>query len=77
MSKEWTAEKFEPAQEHYDDFEDDVTYCVYCFDEASDYVQKFGCCGEIHFATGKELNDREKELDEIDRQMKFTHREAI
>ena len=53
-----------------DYFEDDVTYCVYCFDEASDHVQKFGCCGEIHFATGKELKEREKELDEIDRQMK-------
>ena len=51
------------------DFEDDVMYCVYCYDEASDDVQKFGCCGEIHFASGKELNDREKELNKIDRQI--------
>lgn len=52
-----------------EDFDDYATYCVYCYEEVSDHEQKFGCCGEIHFATGKELKDREKELDEIDRQM--------
>jgi hypothetical protein len=53
-----------------------VTYCVYCYDEVAEWQQVRGCCGEIHFATGKELNDREKELNEIDKQMKFMHREA-
>jgi hypothetical protein len=52
-----------------EDFEEDVTYCVYCYDEVAEWQQVRGCCGEIHFATGKELNDKEKELDEIDRQM--------
>ena len=52
-----------------DDFDDELTYCVYCYDEASDSVQLRGCCGENHFMTGKELNDKEKELDEIDRQI--------
>lgn len=69
MTNEWTAEKFEPAEEHY---EDDIEYCVYCFTEKND---KIGCCGENHFLTGKELLEREKELDEIDREMKFMHEE--
>ena len=69
MNKEWTAEKFEPAKEHYDDFEDDVTYCIYCYDEATERTQTFGCCGEVHFATGKELNDLSTELKEVDRRM--------
>ena len=71
MIKEWTAEKFEPAVE--EELEDSTYYCVYCFEEQND---KIGCCHENHFLTGKELNDREKELDEIDRQMKFMHEEA-
>jgi hypothetical protein len=75
MSKEWTAEKFEPAEEHYDDFDEELTYCVYCYDEVAEWQQVRGCCGEIHFATGKELNDKEKELNEIDKQMKFMHEE--
>ena len=50
-----------------DDFEEDVTYCVYCYDEVPEW--KGSCCGENHFMIGKELNDKEKELDEIDRQM--------
>ena len=70
MIKEWTAEKFEPAKEHYDDFDDELTYCVYCYDEASDAVQLRGCCGENHFMTGKELNDHAKDIEEIDRQVK-------
>jgi len=45
-----------------DNFEDDVTYCVYCYNEVAEWQQVRGCCGEIHFATGKELN-------EIDRQV--------
>ena len=53
------------------DFEDDVTYCVYCYNEVSEDRQYKGCCGEVHFATGKELNDREKELNEIDKRMQF------
>lgn len=48
-------------------------YCVYCFTERDD---KIGCCGENHFLTGKELLEREKELDEIDKQIKFMHEEA-
>ena len=58
-----------------DDFEDDVMYCVYCYDEVSEDKQYKGCCGEVHFATGKELNDREKELELIDKQMQFMHQE--
>jgi hypothetical protein len=64
MTNEWTAEKFEPAEEHY---ENEIEYCVYCFTERND---KIGCCGENHFLTGKELLEREKELDEIDSIMK-------
>jgi len=60
-----------------DDFENDVTYCVYCYNEVAEWQQVRGCCGEIHFASGKELNDREKELDEIDKQIKFMHEEEI
>jgi len=60
----------------FDDMDDSVTYCVYCYDEVPEWKQVRGCCGEIHFATGKELNDREKELNEIDKQMKFMHEEA-
>ena len=62
--KEWTAEKFEPAEEHY---EIDTCYCVYCFAERND---RLSCCGENHFMTGKELLEREHELDAIDRQRK-------
>jgi hypothetical protein len=61
--KEWTAEKFEPAEEWYDD---NLLYCVYCFSEVPEW--KRSCCGENHFMTGQELLEREKELDEIDRQ---------
>jgi hypothetical protein len=57
MNKEWTAEKFEPAEEWYDELEDGVEYCVYCYEEAMD---KIGCCGENHFLTGKEIKDYEK-----------------
>jgi len=63
--KEWTAEKFEPAVEEH--FEKDVYYCVYCFAEQND---RLSCCHENHFLSGKDLMDREKELDEIDKQMK-------
>ena len=62
MNKEWTAEKFEPAIE--EDFDDYATYCVYCYEEASDHEQKFGCCGENHFMTGKEIKDYEKETNQ-------------
>ena len=68
MIKGWTAEKFEPAIE--EDFDDYATYCVYCYEEASDHEQRFGCCGENHFLTGKQIKDNEKELDEIDRQVR-------
>jgi len=44
----------------FDDLDDYATYCVYCYDEASDHEQKFGCCGENHFLTGKEIKDYEK-----------------
>jgi hypothetical protein len=71
MIKEWTAEKFEPAVE--EGLEKDIYYCVYCFEEQNN---RLSCCYENHFLTGKELNDREKELDEIDKQMKFMHEEA-
>ena len=57
------------------DFEDDVTYCVYCYNEVPEDKQYKGCCGEVHFATGKDLNDREKELELIDKQMIFMHQE--
>jgi len=70
--KEWTAEKFEPAVEEH--FEKDVYYCVYCFAEQND---RLSCCQENHFLSGKDLMDREKELDEIDKQMKFMHEGAL
>ena len=59
-----------------DEFDEELMYCVYCGSEAPSRIQTFGCCGEVHFMSGKELNEREKELDEIDRQMKFMHKEA-
>ena len=58
-----------------DAFDDDAMYCVYCGDEAPRRAQIFGCCGEVHFMSGKEMNEKERELDEIDRQMKFMHQE--
>ena len=41
----------------FDDLEDSVEYCVYCYEEKSG----IGCCGENHFMTGKEIKDYEKE----------------
>lgn len=52
-----------------DDFEDDVTYCVYCYDAVPEW--KGSCCGENHFMTGFEIKEHERELNEIDKQMKF------
>ena len=56
-----------------DYLEKDIYYCVYCFEEQNN---RLSCCHENHFLTGQDLMDREKELDEIDKQMKFMHREA-
>lgn len=53
-----------------EDFEEDVTYCVYCYGEVAEWQQVRGCCGENHFLSGKDLMDRELELNEIDRQVK-------
>jgi hypothetical protein len=41
----------------FDDLEDGMEYCVYCYEEQND---KIGCCGENHFLTGKEIKDYEK-----------------
>lgn len=43
-----------------DDFENDVTYCVYCYNEVAEWQQVRGCCGEVHFLTGEEIKDYEK-----------------
>lgn len=59
----------------FEDFDDYATYCVYCYEEASDHEQKFGCCGENHFMTGKELKEHEKELAYIDKVVRFMHDE--
>ena len=59
--------------EDFDDLEDGMEYCVYCYEEQND---KIGCCGENHFLTGLQIKEHEKELDEIDKQMKFMHEEA-
>jgi len=42
----------------YEELEDGMEYCVYCYEEQND---KIGCCGENHFLTGKEIKDYEKE----------------
>lgn len=55
----------------FDDLDDGVEYCVYCYEVVPEW--KGSCCGENHFLTGKELLEREKELDEIDKQMHFMH----
>jgi hypothetical protein len=49
-----------------EDFEKNTYYCVYCYAEQND---KLSCCHENHFLSGKDLMDRELELDEIDRQI--------
>jgi len=41
----------------FDDLEDGMEYCVYCYEEQND---KIGCCGENHFLTGKEIKEYEK-----------------
>ena len=41
----------------FDDLEDGMEYCVYCYEEAMD---KIGCCGENHFLTGKEIKENER-----------------
>jgi len=46
----------------FDDLEDGMEYCVYCYEEAMD---KIGCCGENHFLTGKEIKDYEKEENQV------------
>ena len=53
--------------EDFDDLDDGITYCVYCYDEVPDW--KGSCCGENHFSTGLELKEHFKQCDEIDRQM--------
>ena len=63
MINGWTAEKFEPAVE--EEIEDGLTYCVYCYDTVPEW--KHSCCGENHFMTGRELKEREAELDRLDR----------
>ena len=74
MNNGWTAGKVEPAEEWYEELEDEVEYCVYCYEPTIEW--KHSCCGENHFLTGKQIKDNEKELDEIDKQMKFMHEEA-
>ena len=44
-----------------DDFEDDVTYCVYCYDEVSEDRQYKGCCGEVHYVTYRDMYPDEQE----------------
>ena len=61
MINGWTAEKFEPAVE--EELEDTIDYCVYCYAVRT----SIGCCGENHFMTGRELKEREAELDRLDR----------
>ena len=63
MINGWTAEKFEPAVE--EEIEDGLQYCVYCYDTVPEW--KHSCCGENHFMTGRELKEREAELDRLDR----------
>jgi len=41
----------------YDDLDDGLTYCVYCYDAVPEW--KGSCCGENHFLTGKEIKDYE------------------
>ncbi len=43
----------------FEDLDDSVTYCVYCYDEVPEW--KGSCCGENHFLLGKEIKDYEKE----------------
>ena len=71
--KDWTGEKFEPAEEHYvatefDDLDDEVEYCVYCYEPIVEWKQS--CCGENHFLTGKQIKDHERDLNEVDKRMK-------
>ena len=42
-----------------EEFDDELMYCVYCGSEAPSRIQIFGCCGEVHFMSGKELNEKE------------------
>ena len=58
----------------YEDMDDSVTYCVYCYDEVPDW--KGSCCGENHFLTGFQIKEHERDLNEVDRQMKFMHEEV-
>ena len=51
----------------FEDLDDSVTYCVYCYDEVPEW--KGSCCGENHFSTGFELKEHFKQCDEIDRQI--------
>lgn len=69
MIKEWTAEKFEPAIEtEFDDLDDGVEYCVYCYEPAVDW--QYSCCGENHFLTGFQIKEHERELNVIDKKVK-------
>ena len=52
-----------------EEFDDELMYCVYCGSEAPSRIQIFGCCGEVHFMSGKELNEKERE-EELKRQEK-------
>jgi hypothetical protein len=43
----------------YEDMDDSVTYCVYCYDEVPEW--KGSCCGENHFLTGFEIKQYERD----------------
>ena len=58
----------------FDDLEDGVEYCVYCYEVVPDW--KGSCCGENHFLTGFQIKEHERDLNEVDRQMKFMHEEV-
>ena len=68
MNKEWTGEKFEPAEEWYEELDDEVEYCVYCYEPIVEWKQS--CCGENHFLTGFQIKEHGRDLVYIDKRMK-------
>lgn len=44
--------------DEYDDLDDGLTYCVYCYDAVPEW--KGSCCGENHFMTGREIKEYNK-----------------
>lgn len=48
-----------PTDDWYEELEDEVEYCVYCYEPVIEWKQS--CCGENHFLSGFQIKEHERE----------------